>query len=106
MSAPLHIEWVPFHVGAGVDDTDFINAADALTREFLSAQPGFVRRELLRAADGSWVDCVAWRAAADHHSAMERMSASPAALHFMSLLADPEAAGAAMQHFSIARAWP
>ncbi|MCU0635678.1 MAG: hypothetical protein MUE41_12455 [Gemmatimonadaceae bacterium] len=100
-----HLEWVPFRAADGVSDADLIAAADRLHHEFLAAEAGYVRRSLLRDAEGAFVDCVAWRSAADHAAAMERAMAHPAAQAFFACLADPQAAGAAMQHFAIVRDW-
>lgn len=61
------VEWAPFQVKAGVDDAAVLAASEALQRDFLALQPGFVSRDLLRGADGRWVDLVYWR---DEESAM------------------------------------
>jgi len=74
------VEWAPFRLAPGTDETALLEASEALQRDFLRHQPGFVRRELLRDADGQWVDLVVWK---DHPSAMAAMSAagSSAACH-------------------------
>lgn len=67
------IEWAPFRLAEGAREADLLAASDALQREFLVHQPGFVRRELLRGADGQWVDLVIWR---DEPAAMAAMTAA------------------------------
>lgn len=104
-TAAAHLEWVPFHAAPGVTDAALIAAAERLHREFLSAQPGYLRRSLLRDTGSGFIDCVAWRSAADHAAAMQSANAHPAAQAFFECLADPEAAGAAMRHFEIIRDW-
>ncbi|MCE2942758.1 MAG: hypothetical protein ACK53A_13245 [Gemmatimonadota bacterium] len=99
------LEWTPFRAAPGVSDTHLLAAADRLTREFLAPLPGYVRRFLLRQDDGSYVDCIAWRSAKDHAVAMETAMTHPAAQDFFACLEDPEAAGAAMRHFTIAADW-
>jgi hypothetical protein len=80
------VEWAPFRVRAGVDDATVLAASEALQRDFLASQPGFVSRELLRGADGQWVDLVYWR---DEESAnavipaIARSSACQAYFHLM-----------------------
>lgn len=101
----VHVEWVPFRAAPGVTPSALRAAADALTAEFLQAQPGFVHRALLQDADGGWVDCVTWRSRADHDAAMTRFGASPVVGAFLALLEDPAAAGAAMRHYHVAQAW-
>lgn len=100
-----HLEWVPFHAAPGVSDADLLAAAERLHREFLAHQPGYVRRCLLRDADGSFVDSVHWRSADDHAAAMAVAMTHPAAQAFFACLADPDAAGAAMRHFAVVRDW-
>lgn len=55
------IEWAPFRLADGVSEAALLEASEALQREFLQHQPGFLRRELLRGTDGEWVDLVAWK---------------------------------------------
>ena len=64
------VEWAPFRLAPGVEPAALLEASEALQRDFLEHQPGFVRRELLRGADGQWADLVVWR---DEASAMEVM---------------------------------
>jgi hypothetical protein len=58
--AALTLEWAPFTLAEGVDEAALLVASAALQTEFLSKQPGFVRRELLRGHDNQWVDVVYW----------------------------------------------
>lgn len=104
-TASAHLEWVPFRAAPGVTHADLLAAAERLHREFLAAQPGFLRRSLLADDSGGFVDCVAWQSAADHAAAMESSMTHPAAQAFFACLADPDAVGAAMQHFAIVRDW-
>jgi hypothetical protein len=67
------VEWAPFRLAPGTEESALLEASEALQRDFLRHQPGFVRRELLRDADGHWVDLVVWT---DHSSAMAAMSAA------------------------------
>lgn len=101
-----HLEWVPFRAAPGVSEAALLAAADRLHHEFLSVTPGYVRRSLLRAPDGGFVDCVAWVTAEAHAAAMEAAMRHPAAAAFFACLEDPAAAGAAMQHFTVVADWP
>ena len=69
------VEWAPFRLAEGADAAALLEASEALQRDFLRRQPGFVRRELLRDETGRFVDLVVW---ADHSSAMAAMSAAAA----------------------------
>ncbi len=84
------LEWAPFQVLEGVTDAAVIAASQKLQQEFLSQQPGFVRRELLRAGADRWVDLVHWqnRAAAD--KAMEVAPLNAACQAYFSLMVPPQ----------------
>ena len=69
------VEWAPFRLAAGADEATLLAASETLQRDFLQHQPGFVRRELLRGADGEWADLVVW---ADERSAAVAMSSAEA----------------------------
>ena len=90
------IEWAPFRLAAGVSEAELLEAAEMLQRDFVDGQPGFVRRELLRASDGEWVDLVVWEDEASARAVMEAACASEAFRSLARLLegvdpADPEA---------------
>jgi hypothetical protein len=46
--ATYTIEWAPFTLAAGVNEATLLAASDVLQRDFLSKQPGFLHRELLK----------------------------------------------------------
>jgi heme-degrading monooxygenase HmoA len=49
---------------AGVSETDFLKAAEAIMPDVI-AMDGFVSRQLLKSADGQWVEMITWRSMAD-----------------------------------------
>lgn len=90
------VEWAPFTVIEGADEQKVVAASEALQRDFLAKQPGFVKRDLLRIDERRWVDLVVWesRAAVDH--AMRAAATSQACHAYFSLMvmnehADPAA---------------
>ena len=54
------VEWAPFQLNDGVSESDLINAAEKIQSEFLASQPGYVKRELLKASGEVWVDLIHW----------------------------------------------
>lgn len=62
---PVVIEWAPFELIAGTDEDVLLQASEALQKEFLDSQKGFVRRELLRGKDNQWTDLVYWESMED-----------------------------------------
>src|SRR5512138_2608389 len=92
------VELASFRVAPGVTETDVLNASDVVQHHFLSQQPGFLRRDLLRAGDGHWVDLVEWT---DHDSfaaATAGFSTSAACQAYFRLMADDGDAGTGMLH--------
>jgi heme-degrading monooxygenase HmoA len=72
------VEWAPFRLAPGVEESVLLEASEVLQREFLAHQPGFLRRELLRGDDGQWADLVYWEDEAAAGNAMREATASPA----------------------------
>jgi len=90
------IEWAPFSLVEGTEESALLAASDALQKNFLSRQPGFVERDLLRVGPNRFVDLVKWqsREAVDH--AMKAVEQSEACHAYFRLMvldgADPGAA--------------
>ena len=83
----LVIEWAPFRLRDGVTEAELLAASDAIQREFLNRQPGFVRRELTRGAGGLWADVVHWADGGAAEAAMAAAAGSPVCRTFFELMA-------------------
>ena len=70
------IEFAPFRAKAGVDEDTMLALSNRLEGEFLAQQPGYIRRELLKAEDGSFVDLVWWESPAAAEAAMTKVADS------------------------------
>ena len=101
------VEWAPFRLAAGVTDAELVDASEALQREFLERQPGFVRRELLRSADGAWADLVYWRDAASADAVVHAIGESAACRAYFRLMQGADAAdpGAGVLHLRRVRSY-
>jgi hypothetical protein len=101
------IEWAPFRLAPGIGEDRLLEVSEALQRDFLQGRPGFVRRELLRGADGHWVDLLYWRDEASAHAVMEDIAASPACQAYFSLMvgADTVDPGAGVLHLHRMRSY-
>jgi hypothetical protein len=86
-----------------VSEAALLEASDALQRDFLALQPGFVRRELLRGAGGMWSDLVIWRDEQTVMAAMTAAEQSATCLRYFSLLEGPSDAGTGVQILSRVR---
>jgi hypothetical protein len=81
------IEYAPFRLREGVTEAELLEAAEAIQREFLGRQPGFVRRELARIADGRWADMVYWTDAHSAEAAMAKAGESTTCGRYFALMA-------------------
>ena len=80
------IEWAPFRLRAGVTEAQLLEASEAIQREFLSGQPGFLHRELARGPDGVWADVVHWADGAAAEAAMATAATSLACRAYFELI--------------------
>jgi hypothetical protein len=105
--ATVTIEWAPFTLVNATDEARLLSASDALQRDFLSKQPGFVRRELLKGRDGQWVDLVYWESDEAAAEAMRRATGSVVCTEYFQLMvgADLPDFGSGVLHFSRAKSY-
>jgi hypothetical protein len=82
------VEVVHFKAKPGVSDAQIRDAADALQRD-VEHFPGYLRRRLLKSADGQWLDIVDWTGLDEALHAAEAIMARPSAQGFMELV-EPE----------------
>jgi hypothetical protein len=96
----LTIEWAPFTLAEGVDHAALLAASDALQTEFLSKQPGFIKRELLKQSETRWVDVVYWNSRDEAEQAARDVLNSPAGSTYFSLMvaADNDDSDAGVLH--------
>ena len=82
------VEVVQFKAKPGVSDAQIRAAADALQRD-VDGLPGYMRRRLLKSADGQWIDIVDWTGLDEALQAAEAIMARPSAQGFIDLV-EPE----------------
>lgn len=80
------LEWAPFRLKGDVDEAALLAASERLQRDFLSRQQGFVRRELIKRAEGAYTDLLWWDSFAASQAAMKTAASSPAANAYASLM--------------------
>ena len=98
--ASVVVEWAPFQLAAGVVEATLLAASEAMQRDFLAHQPGFLRRELIRMSGEQWVDLVYWENEAAAKGVMDAVSSSPVCHAYFQLMvgADSADAGAGVLH--------
>ena len=80
------IEIVHFKLAAGVTAADFDPVNQAVERQHVSQQPGFISRETALGDDGQWLVVVHWRSSADADASMASFMSAPTAQDFMAKL--------------------
>jgi hypothetical protein len=80
------LEWAPFRLKPGVDEAALLEASERLQRDFLARQQGFVCRELIEIAQGSYVDLVWWESFAASQAAMKKAAGSPACRAYFAVM--------------------
>ncbi len=93
---PVVIEVVRFKLAPGVSTAAFLALDQAVEREHVAKQAGFLRRESASAPPGEWLVIVHWASAADADASMASFEAAPAAAAFMKGL---EVSSMIMQRF-------
>lgn len=84
------IEFASFTLADGVEESTLMAASDALQKEFLSQQKGFIKRDLVRVADNKWADVIYWENRESVERAMQIAPKNPAALRYFQLMANTE----------------
>lgn len=87
------IEYAPFRVKEGVDDATLIASSDAVQAGFLSQQPGFIKRNLVKTYDGQWADIAYWNSKQEAEIAMQKAAESPICFKFFELMSVNHGAG-------------
>ncbi len=105
--ADLVIEWAPFTLREGVSEAELLAVADAVQGEFLEAQDGFVKRELLHATGRQWCDLLYWASAEVAQRAMECAMGDEACGRYFALMVteDGQDPAAAVQHLVVRRSY-
>jgi hypothetical protein len=107
MSEKMIIEWAPFTLAEGVEESSLLAASDDLQDGFLAKQKGFVRRELLKGPNGQWVDLVVWEDRDAAKEAVRNAAESPACFRYFQLMegAHHDEPGAGIMHLEQRRAY-
>lgn len=101
------VEWAPFRLAPGAEEAALLEASEAVQREFLEKQRGYLRRELLRGAGGQWADLVFWADEDSVSAAMRGIEGSAECQRYFSLMVPhhPEDPMGGMLHLKRVRAY-
>lgn len=85
MSTNLTLEIVLFNLKNGVNESDFLQASEPLGAA-VKEMKGFVKRELLKGANGQWSDIVHWESLDDAMKAQEVIMSKTECHQFMGMI--------------------
>jgi len=97
MGGGVVIELVSLKLKAGVEESDFLRAAEDVT-VFLSQCAGFIRRRLAKSDGEDWIDYVEWRTLPDALSAAKRFNQVPDTQQFNAAI---EPGSVVMRHLTV-----
>jgi hypothetical protein len=80
------LECSPFRLKPGVEEAALLQISERMQRDFLSCQDGFVRRELIKGAEGAYTDLVWWDSFAASQAAMKKAACSPAVKAYLAVM--------------------
>ncbi|MCJ8339405.1 MAG: hypothetical protein MJK10_13130 [Pseudomonadales bacterium] len=101
------VEWAPFVKNSPVTDRQLMAAADKVNIEFLSQQPGFIKRQLVKKNDTDYADIVYWATAADAGNAAAKVQNCSVCGEYFKLM-DMQASatsGAGFAHYQVLVNW-
>lgn len=78
--------FAPFKLAAGKTEKDLLDASDTFERDFVSTQPGVLRREIVRKSEGQYIDIVQFRSHEDMQRVMELEKDSPVCHAFFAVM--------------------
>lgn len=76
----------PIKLATGVTEDQLLAASAEFQRDFVSKEPGVLRRELVRKGDGTYIDIVRFRSAEDYADVTEKEMKSPVCAKFFGLM--------------------
>lgn len=96
------VETARIRLAARASEADLIAASGRFQTAFLDAQPGFLRRELLKLGEGDYLDLVHWADRQSADAVMElAMNSDPCRAYFALMEMDAHDMGAGVQHYAL-----
>lgn len=93
------IELASIKLAEGKTEEQLISASKTFQDQFLHTQDGFIRRDLVRKGDGTFMDIILWESRAHADAVLENAQNSLAVGQFFSLMDfDPEKMEEGVEH--------
>ncbi len=85
MKTPITV-LAPIKLAAGKTEADLLAASDRFQEEFVSNQPGVLRRELVRKAAGEYIDIVQFQSSEDVEDVTDKEKTSTVCQAFFAVM--------------------
>lgn len=76
----------PIKLANGKTESDLLSASDRFQKEFVNEQAGVLRRELVRTAEGQYIDIIQFRSAEDAEDVMKKEQESTVCHAFFAVM--------------------
>ena len=76
----------PIKLAPGKTEEDLLKASRKFQEEFVNTEPGIIRRELVRKAEGEYMDIVQFRSEEDAQDVIKKEMESPVCRDFFSVM--------------------
>ena len=90
MTTPITV-LAPIKLAVGKTEADLLAASDRFQRAFVDAEPGIIRRELVRTGDGKYLDIIQFRSVEDAEAIIEKEKESAVCHAFFAVMNMDEA---------------
>jgi len=77
LTPPYALELVNYRLNDGADPAQYLELSRAVGKQFTSAQPGFLHREIGQSDDGTWLIAVYWKTADDARNSIGNIDTIP-----------------------------
>jgi hypothetical protein len=100
------LELATITLAEGKTEAELLDASEAFQKEFLNHQDGFLRRDMVRRADGTFTDVILWESRAKADAVFERAQHSEAVgVYFAHMKIDPEKMDEGVEHCAVLRSF-
>lgn len=80
------IEIAKIKLAADIGEDELIAASDRFQSEFLSRQPGYLGRDLVRLEQGEYADIIRWEGSEAAEAVLKKLSGSPACRDYFAIM--------------------
>ncbi len=101
------IEWAPFVKKDQINEQLLISKADAVNRQFLSLQPGFIKRSLVKKDKYNFADIVHWGSLTAAQQAAKKVSNCEVCNQYFSQMDHQKSklAGSGFSYYQVLKEW-